>query len=103
VAQFTPQQRAELRDAYARSRIAAEDELTRLRNATARAALQPRKPVRVAAAAAPAAPLTAYLPARPITTPPAGPTPCVYCGVKTRTTACPQHNALLIIDIPAGL
>lgn len=102
MAQFTPQQRAELRDAYARSRIAAEDELTRLRNATARAALQPRKPVRVIAAA-PATPLTAYLPTRPIAPPPAGPTPCVYCGVKTRTTACPQHNALLIIDIPAGM
>jgi hypothetical protein len=99
VAQFTPQQCAELRDAFARSRVAAEDEMTRLRNATARAAQQPRRHVRIVPA-----PLTAYIPEpRPIAPPNDGLTPCVYCGVKTTTTACPKHNALLIIDIPAGL
>lgn len=96
---FTLQQRAELRDAIARSRIDAENQLAKLRNEHARNARSRNshreKPVRPQ-------PIAHTRPA-PIAPPPPGPVRCVYCGRPSVAYACPSHNDLIIIDIPDGL
>lgn len=92
MAPFTAVQRAELRDAIARSRIDAEKELAKLRSANR--APQPSKRKQPAAHALQA------VAGPPIATPLQQKQPCIYCGRLSLAPACHAHNDLLKIDIP---